>query len=561
MTPDRTNATGEPCRLCGGRGVADAFALAEWTVVECAACGLQRLDPQPDDDALRAVYGRHYALGSGSEEGRAQSSRLKRATARRYLRELALYRGSEGGRLLELGSGEGDFLHEARAAGYDAAGIELREAAGSAPDVAHGRAEDLLPGRGPFDVVALWDVLEHARDPVRLLEAVAAELRRDSVLALATPSRDSWSARGLGRRWMEYKPEHLFYFDRSTLESLLFRCGFDRIVLRPNRKVLSAAYVAAHCERYPVAGLTPLVRLGARALPDRLRHRGVPVVASGVTAFARKAEPRARRRLSVVVPALDEAGTLPTVMERVLGKDLGGLDLEVVLVESGSTDGTRAIARSYARHPQVRLVEQDRPRGKGHAVRAGFAQATGDFVLVQDADLEYEVEDYDALLAPLRSGERAFVLGARHGGRGALRVFTDQPLLALVLNAGHWLFAGLVNLLFRVRLRDPFTMYKVFRRDCLFGLDFRCDRFDFDFELLAKLVRKGYRPLEVPVRYRSRSFREGKKVSLWRDPPSWLRALVYLRLCRVDPLGWVVRQRGRSRRPGEAAPQTSTLTP
>ena len=105
--------------------------------------------------------------------------------------------------------------------------------------------------------------------------------------------------------------------------------------------------------------------------------------------------------------------------------------------------------------------------------------------------------------------------------------------------------------MFRQRLRDPFTMYKVFRRDCLFGLTFACDRFDFDFELLIKLLRKGYRPLEIPVNYRSRSFREGKKVSVWRDPLTWVRALVRLRLARIDPLGEVAR--GASRRANDPA--------
>jgi hypothetical protein len=101
--------------------------------------------------------------------------------------------------------------------------------------------------------------------------------------------------------------------------------------------------------------------------------------------------------------------------------------------------------------------------------------------------------------------------------------------VAMVVNVGHLLFVGLLNTLYRQRLRDPFTMYKVFRRDCLHGLTFECDRFDFDFELVIKLVRKGYVPLEIPVNYSSRSFKEGKKVSMLRDPLTWIRALVKYR--------------------------------
>jgi hypothetical protein len=115
-----------------------------------------------------------------------------------------------------------------------------------------------------------------------------------------------------------------------------------------------------------------------------------------------------------------------------------------------------------------------------------------------------------------------------------MRRFVGQPLLAFVLNLGHWFFTFLINTMFGQRLRDPFTMFKVFRRECLHGLRFECDRFDFDFELLIKLLRKGYRPIEIPVNYVSRAFTEGKKVSMVHDPPTWLRALVKYRFSRLD---------------------------
>ena len=154
--------------------------------------------------------------------------------------------------------------------------------------------------------------------------------------------------------------------------------------------------------------------------------------------------------------------------------------------------------------------------------------------MIQDADDEYDIEDYDALIQPLISGETAFVLGARHGG-GAwkMRQFEDQPFAAAFLNFGHWLFTTLVNVVYGLRLKDPFTMYKVFRADCLRGLKFECNRFDFDYELLIKLVRRGYRPIEVPVNYRSRSFKEGKKVNAFRDPLTWLRAIAKYRFQKL----------------------------
>lgn len=238
--------------------------------------------------------------------------------------------------------------------------------------------------------------------------------------------------------------------------------------------------------------------------------------------------------LSVIVPIYNEAATVRTALDAILAKQVPGWTLQIILVESNSTDGTRAIVQEYAARPRVKLILEDRPRGKGHAVRAGFAAATGDVILIQDADLEYDLDDYDILLAPLAAGRQSFVLGSRHGEGGwAIRKFSDQPLQALVLNGAHWGFTLLINVTLGVWLRDPFTMYKVFRRDCLEGLTFECNRFDFDWELLIKLIRRGHHPIEIPISYRSRSFKEGKKISMFRDPITWLWALARFRFQRL----------------------------
>ena len=229
--------------------------------------------------------------------------------------------------------------------------------------------------------------------------------------------------------------------------------------------------------------------------------------------------------LSVIVPVYNERATARQTLDALLAKVIPGVQLEVVIIESNSTDGTRDLVLAWRDHPRVKLILEDRPRGKGHAVRAGFAQATGNILLIQDADLEYDLGDYELLLAPLLAGRQMFVLGSRHGkSPGAIRKFAGQPLQALVLNLAHWLFALLINASLGIWLRDPFTMYKVFRRECLDGLTFTCNRFDFDWELLIKLVRRGYRPVEIPVSYRSRSFKEGKKIRMFYDPLTWLVA-------------------------------------
>jgi glycosyltransferase involved in cell wall biosynthesis len=239
-------------------------------------------------------------------------------------------------------------------------------------------------------------------------------------------------------------------------------------------------------------------------------------------------------RLSVIMPVYNERATVETVLAGLMAKAIPGIEIEVIIIESHSTDGSRALVEAYRDHPRVRLILEESPRGKGRAVRAGLAVARGEIILIQDADLEYDLDDYEALLAPIVSGRQTFVLGSRHGEGGwAIRKFNDQPFQALVLNVAHWTFTLMLNASLGIWLRDPFTMYKVFRRECLEGLTFECDRFDFDWELLIKLVRKGHRPIEIPVTYRSRSFKEGKKVALFRDPITWMKALVKWRFAKL----------------------------
>jgi hypothetical protein len=253
---------------------------------------------------------------------------------------------------------------------------------------------------------------------------------------------------------------------------------------------------------------------------------------------AKRASPaRAARSCSILVPVFNEKDTFPELMRRLLAKRLDhlGLEREIILIESNSTDGTRDLVAGFAATPGVRIIWQDRPRGKGHAVRAGLGVATGDIVLIQDADLEYDLNDYDVLLEPLLADRAAFVLGSRHGGRFRMRRFQDQKLLAEALNIAHLFLAGLINVLYGQNMKDPFTMFKVFRRDCIYGLEFECNGFDFDHELVIKLVLKGYRPLEIPVNYCARSFKQGKKIRFFRDPPGLIVADLKYRLQRLRP--------------------------
>lgn len=544
------------CPLCHGSLSTVWLRQAGSAIVRCDGCGLLARSPQATDAELAAIYGAGYFFGTGggSDRFEAEFADLKRATAAAYLDRVERYIGwnsvtRRGRRLLEIGCGLGDLLAEAQSRGYVVEGVEY-----SADSVA-GATQRLGPGivrQGTIettpappascDLCVLSDVIEHTRDPLAVLRLVWQSLRPGGVVFVATPSLDSWSAKLLGRRWMEFKTEHLFFFDRATLESAVVRAGFEDVRIARGRKTLSPAYVSSHFARFPVPVLSSVASVADRVLPRVLRQRRISVVASGIDLVARKARTLpidARRpRLSVVMPVYNEKRTFNDVSRALLAKEIPGIDIEVVVVESGSTDGTADDVRRVEGHPRVKVVWQERPRGKGNAVRAGLAVATGDFILIQDADLEYDIDDYDVLIDPLRTFRRAFVLGVRHGKDGhtwKVRHFTDQVLVGQWMNLGHLLFTTLFNVVYQQRLSDPFTMYKVFRRECLSGLTFECNAFDFDWELAGKLVRSGYRPLEIPVNYRSRSFSEGKKVTMIRDPITWIRACFKHRFSPLKP--------------------------
>ncbi len=239
-------------------------------------------------------------------------------------------------------------------------------------------------------------------------------------------------------------------------------------------------------------------------------------------------------KLSIVIPVYNESATFPVLIERVLTVALPeGLDKEIVIVEGGSTDGTRELALSLKGRPGVTVILEDAPRGKGAAVRRGLAAATGDFVLIQDGDLEYDVAEYPRLIEPLLAGRADIVMGSRELGSPRSWLFRDPArgdrAYALFVNSGGAILTALFNFLYGTNLTDGATMFKFFRRADLAALTLRSDVFDYDWEIIAKLARRGKTFLELPVGYRARSRAEGKKIRVWRDGPRVLLAILRYR--------------------------------
>ena len=496
-----------PCPLCALPAQSYLFTRHGGRVSRCMHCGLTRLDG--GDSAVAA----ELPPPSSSTEARAADAYLA------AFRD----RGGAHSRILLVADEGHPFVAAAEAGGF---AIAARQ---SMPEI-----EAAGVRGGPYQGAVVLFQLEKAADPIDVLTSLHRALAPGAILLVVTPSLDSWPARLLRGQWMNWQPGNRTYFDTQTIQSVLLRSGFGELEWSLSQRHYTVEHVEGRAAGSMPTGLTRTIRRAARVIPPPFRrHAHLPLPASGIVVTGRRLEPPARPLLSIVMPVFNERATFERTLQAVLAKPLSGVDKEILIVESGSTDGTRERVRQYEKRPEVTVILEDRPRGKGAAVRIGLQRARGTLVLIQDADSEYDVNDYDALLEPLLTWQRAFVLGSRHVGSWKMRRFADQPAAAAFFNVGHVLFGTALNVLYGQSIRDPFTMYKVFRRDCLHGLRFECNRFDFDFELVIKLVRKGYVPLEVPVNYESRSFSEGKKVSAFRDPLTWMRALVKFRFASI----------------------------
>ncbi len=218
------------------------------------------------------------------------------------------------------------------------------------------------------------------------------------------------------------------------------------------------------------------------------------------------------------MPVYNERDTLEQIVEQVLAT---GLAHEIVMVDDGSTDGTREVMEQWNDHSVIRLIYHEQNMGKGSAVRTGFQAATGDIFLIQDADLEYDPRDYPKLLQPIEEGRADVVYGSRFIGGPARKVYFWH-------RAGNFFLTMLTNILYNVDLTDMETCYKCFRADLVRDIPLRSRRFDFEPEITAKVAKRRYRIYEVPISYYGREFHEGKKITGWDGLPA-LAALIKYR--------------------------------
>jgi glycosyltransferase involved in cell wall biosynthesis len=211
-------------------------------------------------------------------------------------------------------------------------------------------------------------------------------------------------------------------------------------------------------------------------------------------------------KLSVIIPVYNETRTIRELLERVKAVEI---EKEIILVDDFSTDGTREYLRSIENQPGLKVVFHPRNMGKGRAIRTAIPHVTGDVVVIQDADLEYDPRDYHKLVAPIVEGRVSVVYGSRYSNPE-----NDLPLTRF--KVAVLLLTVMANVLYGARITDEATCYKAFKSDVLKGIPLKCRRFEFCPEVTAKVRKRGYRIEEVPISFKYRTAKEGKKIG-WRD--------------------------------------------
>lgn len=525
------------CEFCGHEGSRLRFDFGDTKIFFCRSCRASFTFPKPTETSLNEIYNDGYfsneKITSGDVNhtyGYQSYEDTKEANIGEYQRicgQLGRFFDGNltGKRLLDYGCGLGTFLSVADQAGFVVEGLEFNTFAAKSVAKKYGfkiygsdGLRRIKKAGKLYDVISLFDVFEHLLDPRSVIREIYQVLAKDGLLLVGTTDFNHIIPRLLGKRFEDFRRirEHIYFFGKKDLVALLAMQGFTKLKLESQHIRLRLQELTARMQGMGIPGAKLLAKLTdnpyTRSISIEVNY-GMKYIAyfrrKELTHYAKQQQQALPLpiRLSVVIPVFNEEKTIEQVIDRVLGVKLAGVKLDLVVVDDGSTDTSRMLLENLQTERDFRLFLSPRNQGKGSAIREGIKQADGAIVIIQDADLEYEPDDYGRLIAPIIAGDADAVYGSRF-------LSPERKVMGFWHTYGNKFLTFICNMVVNLNVTDMETCYKVMKTEVAKSLNLRSQRFDIEPEITCKLARAKLRIYEVPIKYHARSVKQGKKIGI-----------------------------------------------
>ena len=465
-----------------------------------------------------------------------------RAKADIVVHLLQKYAGSIAGKkILDVGCGSGYFLKRLKEKGAHAYGVDPHfKAVGNAKKksnatVVLGSADSISFASNSFDVVCALDVLEHCKDDAKAVTELKRVLKPSGYAIITVPALQSlWTKQ-------DERLHHHRRYAKHELSQLISELGEIKKLSFYNTLLFPLIAPFKCIKRlFPSLDTKEEAEIASRGIINTLLHRifscekailsrmNMPIGISLISvskhcSIQENSLPWSLMKVSIIIPCYNEKTTIREIVSRVKASPIPE-EKEIIIIDDCSSDGTRDILKELE-HEGITVVYQEKNQGKGAALRAGFAKVTGDVCIIQDADLEYNPQEYERLLKPIRDGHADVVYGSRFVGSDAHRVLYYWHSL------GNKFLTWLSNMFTNINLTDMETCYKVFKTPVIKEILplLKSDRFGFEPEITARLAKRRVRIYEVGISYQGRTYEEGKKIG-WKDGVKAIFSIVYFNL-------------------------------
>ncbi len=525
------------CEFCGSNFTKPRFDFGEAKIYACSTCNISFTYPKPTVNDLSEVYNENYFSNKAFLNGDVETTygyldyeetkRLNDVEHFRISNEIKKhFKGNiKDKRLLDVGCGMGAFLKAASETGFEVEGVEFSDFAAESIKSNYGfnvysknGFDELLASGSTYDVIVLFDVIEHLLDPMKTIHEVHQLLSEDGLLLVGTTDFNHVIPKVLGDKFEDFRRvrEHIFFFGKKDLISTLEMNGFTHVKTESQKISLKASDLSARLmsANVPLSQLFKLflslpvinqsnipISFGMKFISYLDKKSLSKYEVEEVKSFEKPAV------LSVVIPVYNEEKTIEHVIENVLAVKIPDVSIELIIVDDGSRDNSRIILQGLQKQFGFKLILKPRNQGKGSALQLGFNNAEGDIVVIQDADLEYNPRDYSKLIAPILAGDADAVYGSRF-------LSPERRVMKFWHTYGNKFLTFLCNLTVNLNITDMETCYKVMKTDVAKSLAIKSQRFDVEPEITCKLALSKMRIYEVPIQYHARTFEEGKKIGM-----------------------------------------------